>query len=115
MREEMEQRFYRLGQFLGCYLHQDWPEMHGTPGKAVDAAISEYPTELRQQVRHELTLLLEETADDIELRSKLNEGLGVCIHFKNPSEARAFAEDAAAKLMLSIKRHFDQSRKGDYN
>ena len=113
LREEMGQRFYRLGQFLGCYLHEDWPEMHGTPSKAIDAAISEYPIKLLQQVRHEFALLLEETPNDVELRSKLGEGLGVRVHFKDPAEARAFAEQAEAKLMRSIKKHFDRNREGN--
>jgi hypothetical protein len=110
----MEQRFYRLGQFLGCYLHEDWPEMHGTPEKAVEAAISEYPIELRQQVRHELATLLEETTDDTQLRSRLNDGLGVCVYFKQPAEARTFAEEAEAKLMNSIKQHFEAKRRDQF-
>ena len=114
LRDELERRFPQLRQFFSGCLHEDWPEMHGTPGKAVDWAISEYPIELRQQVRHELATLFEEAADDVDLRSKLGDGLGVCVHFKKPVEARAFAEQAEAKLMASIQRHFELKRRGEF-
>lgn len=109
LREEMAQRFYRLGQFLGCYLHEDWPELHGTPERAVEKAIEEYPIELRQQVRRELHDVLSETAEDDKLRDVLNWGLGVNVHFKKPQEARTFAEDVETKLMRSITDHFDKT------
>ena len=54
--------------------------------------------------------LLDEAPDDVELREKLNNGLGVCVYFKEPGEARAFALDAEERLMTSIKKHF---RPGD--
>ena len=110
LREEMERRYYRLRQFLACYLHEDWPEFYGSPQRAIDVAIAEYPIELRQQVRKELATLLDEAPDDVELREKLNNGLGVCVYFKEPGEARAFALDAEERLMTSIKKHF---RPGD--
>jgi hypothetical protein len=106
LREEMDRRFYRLGQFLGGYLHQDWPHFYGTPEKAVEKAIEEYPIELRQQVRRELLVVLSEATEDKELRKALNEGLGVNVHFKKPEEARAFAQEVEAKLMRSITEHF---------
>ena len=58
LREDMDQRFYRLGQFLGGYLHHDWPHFHGSPECAVNQAIDGYPIELRQQVRRELQAML---------------------------------------------------------
>jgi len=105
VREDMNQRFHRLGQFLGSYLHEDWPLLYGTPGQAIDKAIEEHPIELLQQVRRELQMVLAEEEDD-KLREILNLGLGVYVSFKTPNEARAFAEDVAAKLMTSIKGHF---------
>ena len=112
VREDMERRFYRLQQFLGCYLHEDWAELHGTPEKAVDAAIGDYPIEYRQQVRRELAAVLAETPDDADLRKILNEGLGVNVLFKHASEARSFAEEIERKLLMTIKAHFERDRGG---
>jgi hypothetical protein len=106
LREEMDRRFYRLGQFFGCYLHEDWPELHGTPEKAVEKAIEDYPVDILQQVRRELRDVLSDTAEDEELRDVLNWGLGVNVHFKKPEEARTFAEAVETQLMRSIKKHF---------
>jgi len=108
MRDDMDRRYYRLHQFLACYLDQDWPDFYETPGKAVDAAIAEYPTELRQQARRELASVLEETSDDKQLRDILNWGLGVRAHFRKPQDARAFAEEVERKLMASIKHDFEK-------
>ena len=82
--------------------------MYGTPEQAVDAAISEYPTDLRQQTRRELASVLAETPDDKQLRDVLNSGLGVNVHFGKPEEARAFAEGVERKLMASIKSDFER-------
>ena len=108
--EDMETRFYRLQQFLGSYLHEDWPIHHGTPEKAVEDAISEHPVELLQQVRRELRTVMLECPDDAELLGVLNDGLGVNVYFKKPAEARAFAEDVEEKLLASIKSHFEYDR-----
>jgi hypothetical protein len=110
LREEMERKFYRLGQFLGGYLHEDWTHLYGTPEKAIEEAIADYPIELRKQVRRELHALLSASSEDDELRDVLNWGLGVKVHFKKPEEARAFAEHVEAKLMESIKDHFEDAR-----
>lgn len=110
MREEMGRRFYRLGQFLGGYLHQDWSVDHETPEKAVDYAIEEYPIEWRQEVRQQLAALLMETSSDPELCDILNDGLNVCVYFRNPIDGRIFAEDIERKLMESIKAHFEREK-----
>jgi len=112
LHEEIAQRFFPLGQFLGCYLHQDWPRFHATPEEAVEQAIEEYPIELRQDVRRKLHALLTELTDDWELRDALNEALGVSVYFKKPEAARAFAMDVEAKLMASIKGHFGRPPAG---
>ena len=102
----MDRRFFRLQQFLGGYLNEGWPYVHGTPERAVETAIDECPIELRQQVRRELHAVLSEVTDDKEFLEVLNLGLGVNVHFKRPEEARTFAEGVEAKLMRSIKEHF---------
>ena len=107
----MESRFYRLSQFLGCYLHEDWPEDSGTPEAAVDNAIADYPVELLQQTRREIATVLAETPDDACLRDVLNDGLGVNVYFKVPAEAREFAALVERKLVDAIRTHFDGSRR----
>ena len=107
LREDMEARFYRLGQFLGCYFHEDRGIFHGSPEQALDAAIADHPVELRQEVRRQLGAVMAEYAeDDAGLRTVLNEGLGVNLHFKQPAEARNFAEMVDRRLLESIKGHF---------
>ena len=102
LHEDIEKRFYPLGQFLGGYLHQDWPRSHGTPEQAIDKAIEEYPVELRQEVQRKLKALLTELTDDWQLRDALNRALGVNVHFKTPQAARAFALDVEARLLASL-------------
>ena len=110
LNEDIERRFYRLSQLLRGYLHEDWPIFYGTPEKALEKAIEDYPIELQQRVRRQLNAVLCEVTADEDLREVLNWGLGVNVHFKKPEEARAFAEDLEAKLMSSIKRHFSDAR-----
>ena len=112
LREDIDRRFYRLHQFLGAYLHEDWPQESGTPERAVERAIEEYPIELRQQVRRELRAVLSEATEDERLRDLLNVGFGVNVHFKKAEEARAFANDVEARLLRSIKEHFGEARDG---
>lgn len=84
--------------------------MHGTPEAAVDRAIAEYPAELLREVRHELATLLKHNSDDTQLRSMLNDGLGVNVYFKKPSDARAFAEQVDSKLLDTSHTHFERKR-----
>jgi CdiI immunity protein len=110
--DEARRRYWRLSQFLGSYLHEDWPIHYGTPEAAVDAAIAEYPVELRQVVRQQLNAVLVENEDDVALERLLDSGFGVNVRFKHASEARAFAEDVERRLLVSIKEHFDGQRSG---
>lgn len=107
LHKEVEARWPLLAQFLGGYLHEDWTFENETPQGAVEQAISAYPVEMRQQVRRELVDLLSRTDDDTRLRRMLNDGLGVNVYFREPSEARAFAEDVERSLLASIKAAFD--------
>ena len=103
-------RYPMLQQFLGCYLHQDWPEESGTPQRAVEEAIADCPLERRRQVRRELAALLRSTDEDTSLRRVLNDGLGVEVYFREPSEARAFAEEVERKLLESVRSEFESGR-----
>jgi hypothetical protein len=106
LRETADARFPGLWQFFGCSLHEDWPELNGSMDEAIARAIADRPVELRQQVRRELKDLLSEMSADGELRDMLNKGLGVNVRFRKPEDARAFAEEVAAKLERSIEEHF---------
>jgi cobalamin biosynthesis protein CobT len=110
LRDEMERRFYRLSQFLGCYFHEDRSILYGSVEDALAIAIAEHPVELRQEVRRELVALLEEQPDDTMLRQTLNDGLRVNLSFRKPAEARAFAETVEHRLIESIKAHFEKAR-----
>lgn len=109
-RDEAEARYAKLSQFLGGVLHEDRQKLYGSPEAAVDYAIAEYPIELLRELRHELVAMLDRCSDDTQLRSLINFGLGVNLYFKNPAEARAFAEQVGMKLLAAIKVHFDGSR-----
>ncbi len=102
-----EQRYYELRQFLGGYLHQDWPEMHGSPAGAIDDAIGEYPVPNRRTVYAQLLAVLGAAEDDVDLRRILNRCFGVNVRFAKPREARAFADMVVEKLAASLR---DQDR-----
>ena len=106
--EEMQSRFERLWQFLGGYLHQDWPELHATPEGAVADAIADYPLEMLEEVHRQLQSVLAETPDDTRLRSVLNGGFGVNVYFHRPAEARAFADSTLNQVHAAIT---ERSRK----
>jgi len=104
--DEEGERYPVLGQLLG-YLNEDWPIDYGTPEKAIDAAIADFPLKMRQRMRSELAGLLSEYEDDHpRLRAVLNKSLHVNVYFKKPAEARAFAEETERKLMESIRGAF---------
>jgi rhamnose utilization protein RhaD (predicted bifunctional aldolase and dehydrogenase) len=102
-RAQTKELYPALCQFFGCYLHEDWPLDSGTPEKAVDQAIADYPLNYRQQVRRELNSFLERHEDDTRFRAILNEGLGVNVLFKKAAEARLFAQEVERRLLDSIK------------
>jgi rhamnose utilization protein RhaD (predicted bifunctional aldolase and dehydrogenase) len=102
-RDQARELYPALWQFFGCYLHEDWPLDSGTPEKAVDQAIAEYPLNYRQQVRRELNNFLDRHEDDTYLRAILNQGLGVNVLFKEAADARLFAQEVERKLLDSIR------------
>ena len=110
LHEEMHSRFERLWQFLGGYLHQDWPELHGTPEGAVSDAIADYPLEMLEEVHRQLEAVLAETPDDTRLRAVLNGGFGVNVYFRRPAEARAFADDTLDRLEAAITERRREAR-----
>ena len=109
-RDEAIDRYPALAQFFGCHLNEDWPEMSGTPEKAVENAIAGYPSVFLQQARHELAALLEKYEDETGLPDILD-GLGVNLYFRQPAEARSFAVDVERRLLAAIQGHYRQQRR----
>ena len=104
LRLEAEDRWPTLYQFLGGYLHQDWPEDDGTPEAAVDHAISDYSLEQRKLVAKEWWDWNAKIGSQNDPRRHVNEGLGVNVFFRKPEEARAFMNLVYDKLIVSIRK-----------
>lgn len=100
---EARERWPVLYQFLGAYCHQDWPEEHGTPEDAVNAAIADYPLEMRQQVVREWREWNAAAGAVDDVRKMVNEGLGVEVWFEKPSDGRDFMNEVGVKLIASIR------------
>ena len=103
VREQSEARYPHLSQFIGCYLHEDWPLSYASPEVAMARAVSAWPQSQRVLVQKELTALLRSVDDNTRLRSVLNDGLGANIHFKKAMDARTFLE--AVQKVLSESHH----------
>lgn len=104
--DKVQRRYPRLYQFLACYYHQDFFEMHGGVDEALAAAIADHSVDARQQVRRELQAAMAEYPDPAELAEVLWVGLGVNFHSTERGWARTFAEKADRELLASIKGHF---------
>jgi hypothetical protein len=89
---------------MSCYLHQDWPDDHGSPDKAIDAAIDENPLDFRQEVARQWWNWNATEGAQYDPRSAINDGLGVEVIFENPDEARQFMNAVYDKLVVSIRR-----------
>lgn len=103
LRGEAEERWPALYQFLACYCHEDWPELHGTLEGAIDAAIAGARLEGRKQVAREWWAWNANAGASEDLRAIVNRGLGVKRHFRQPIEARQFMDMVYDKLVLSIR------------
>jgi hypothetical protein len=101
---EAEEWWPALQQFLSCYLHQDWPDDHGSPEKAIDAAICENPLDFRQAVAREWCDWNATRGGQYDPRAEINDGFGVEVAFENPDEARQFMNSVYDKLVVSIRR-----------
>jgi hypothetical protein len=111
LNQEAKERWPTLYQFIGGYLHEDWPEMYGTPADAVGVAISEYPLELQQQVLREWRDWNSSVGAVDDIRSLLGDGLGACVHFKTQLEARHFMNSVYDRLIESVRRQYDKDWK----
>ena len=108
LKQEAEDRWPNLYQFIGCYLHEDWPEMYGTPTQAISAAVSEFPLELRQQVLREWRNWNATVGAVDDIRSLLDNGLGACVYFETPLEARNFMNSVYDRLIESVRKDYGE-------
>ena len=103
LRLEAAERWPTLTNFLGCYLHQDWPLHDGTPEAAIDHAIADHNLEDRQLVAREWWDWNAKVGSKNDPRREVNDGLGVNVRFKTPEEARALMNLIYDKLIVSIR------------
>jgi hypothetical protein len=65
----MNDNFPNLGEFLGCYFHQDWPCDDESAVAVVERYLREWPSDEVQTVVKEIGLLLEEAKSEEDLRT----------------------------------------------
>lgn len=65
----MTDKFPNLGEFLGCYFHQDWTCDDESAIAVVDRYLREWPNEEVQAAVKEIRQLLEEAENEAELRA----------------------------------------------
>jgi CdiI immunity protein len=111
IRLEAEERWPTLYQFLGAYCHQDWPEEYGSPESAVDAAVSDYTLQMRQKALKEWREWNSTQGSDFDPRAAVNDGFGVCVYFKEPTDARQFMNMVYDKLIVSVRKETTQDWK----
>lgn len=104
LRREAGERWPNLKNFLECYLHEDWPEFDGTPENAVDRAIVEAPTNQLKIVASEWWHWNSTAGSAPDPRRQINDGLGVNVHFKGPTDARKFMNLLYDKLVVVIRK-----------
>ena len=98
-----EERWPDLQQFLGCYLHQDWPTDYGSPEAAVDAAIAEYDLPARQAVAREWWDWNATGGAVHDARDQIEHGFGVCVWFETPAAARQFMNLVHDRLIIAVR------------
>ena len=104
LREEAEKRWPTLYQFLGGYLHEDWPEMYGSPEGALDKAIEEWPADLRVHIFRELKDWHTKARKQDDIRSLLDRHFSVCVFFRKPSDGDQFVTMVRDKLLVSLRK-----------
>jgi hypothetical protein len=78
----LEEQYPALWQFLGAYLHQDWPDEYESPSAALRDFVSGEPR-YAEDLPAEIEQVLSSTADD----AALDETLGNLGSFFVPSRA----------------------------
>ncbi len=100
---EAQERWPNLAQFLGGYLHEDWPEESGTVERAIDAAVAGWDLEGRQQVLKEWRDWNNVRGSRTDIAASVNDGLGVEVHFATEAEARQIMNLVYDKLIASVR------------
>lgn len=67
----MNRELPELHDFFGAYFHQDWTVEHDSAEQVIDAFIADSGPEDLMLVRNELSFLLEQRKDEVELREYL--------------------------------------------
>jgi hypothetical protein len=102
-RLEALERWPSLVQFLGGYLHQDWPEKSGAIERAIDVAIAGWDLEGRQLVLKEWRDWNNVRGCRTDIAASVNDGLGVEVHFATEVAARQFMNLVYDKLIVSVR------------
>ncbi|MGY6023156.1 contact-dependent growth inhibition system immunity protein [Streptomyces spinosirectus] len=77
-RWEWDERFPELGQLLGGYFHQNFPDFYGSRDEALDEYIAELPREDREKTAQEIKELLDIAQSEQELDTATSAlGLGL--------------------------------------
>ena len=91
-----------LWQFLGAYLHQDWPEVHGTVEQALEDFISEDPA-LARGLPSEVAALLASEPSEAELEQRMND-LGSCyVPAREEGGYRGWLEEISRRVRASTQ------------
>lgn len=72
----MNEKLEALGQILGCYFHQDWPDEFDSDETALQAIIDSETTDQIRAGVEEIEQLLADTRSEIELRDFLINEVG---------------------------------------
>ena len=85
--------------------------MYGTLSKALGAAVSEYSLEDQKRVLREWNDWNGTVGRVHDIRPLLDDGLGVCVNFVKPIEARHFMNSVYDRLIESVRRDCDKNCK----
>lgn len=72
----INEKYDVLGQLLGCYFHQDWPEEFDDDMSALQTIAGSEPKEQLIEAVREIDALLMEALSEQELRAVLIEKIG---------------------------------------
>ena len=102
-RLQAEERWPHLYQFLGSYLHEDWPIHSGTPEQAVEQAVAAWDLEGRRLVLREWRDWNATLGWKEDVVSSLGDGFGVSVYFRTAEEARKFMNHVYDRLIQSVR------------
>ncbi|MEO0907975.1 MAG: contact-dependent growth inhibition system immunity protein [Pseudomonadota bacterium] len=100
---EAEEKWPALQQFIACYLHQTWPDISGTPDAAIDEAVAGASHELRKIIAQEWWRWNATAGAKDDPRRSIQDGLGACVRFENPLDARQFMNSVYDKLIVAVR------------